>query len=290
MADMYMKIMDITPKIATEFLDNNPMNRTASQRNINVYISELKHGEFELTHQGIAIAEDGSLVDGQHRLLAIEQSGITARMVVIFNAPRSSKIDKGRLRRDQDALFMSGKIGKDSNAHKRVTFPLCRLIAERNIGSAVANNLTPDNRLAIYKKFKDVIDPVVTFVCSSNSNSGKVYASPVLYAMCCALSAGVSVEVLKDWYRILSTGDFYNENHQMLKASRSILLFRNYVNEHGCTRNRGLAKTEEAIKKAMSSIFNFASVKSITKLYGALYYPDLKMTVEDMYKKEGDNE
>lgn len=288
MADMYMKIMDITPQLATEFLNNNPMNRTASQRNVNVYIAELKHGEFELTHQGIAIAEDGSLVDGQHRLLAIEQSGISARMAVIFNAPRSSKIDRGRHRREQDALFMSGKIEKASNAHKRVTFPLCRLIAERNIGTNVANNLTPDNRLAIYNKFKDVIDPVVDFVCS-NANSGKVFASPILYAMCCALNAGVHVDVIKEWYKILSTGDFYNENHQKLKASRSILLFRNYINEHGCTRNRGMAKTEEAIKKAMSSIFNFAAVKSITKLYGALYYPDLQMTVEDMYEKEEDD-
>ncbi len=45
----------------------------------------MREGHWDTTHQGIAIASDGTLVDGQHRLLAIVESGVTVRMNVTFN-------------------------------------------------------------------------------------------------------------------------------------------------------------------------------------------------------------
>lgn len=254
-------------------------------RNVNVYVRELEHGEFELTHQGIAIAEDGSLVDGQHRLLAIEKSGISARMAVIFNAPRSSKIDRGRNRRDQDALYMSGKITKDNSAYKRITFPLSRLIASRNVSDHISNNLTPDNRLAIYNKFKSLIDPVVEIIGHYKHGNKGTHGAAVIYAMCCALNCGVSIKTLDKWYKILTTGDFYDDgNHDITKAGRSVLLFRRYIEESGANMSNGSKKMEEVIKKAMSSIYHFDAKEPITKLYGSDYYGELLLDIEDIYK------
>ena len=80
---MVITIESITPHKAKQYL---ALNRNIRRLN-NVRVSEYKRlmeaGEFETTHQGIAFAIlDGALVDGQHRLTAIVESGKTIKMSV----------------------------------------------------------------------------------------------------------------------------------------------------------------------------------------------------------------
>lgn len=68
---------------------------------------DMREGHWDTTHQGIAIASDGTLVDGQHRLLAIVESGVTVRMNVTFNAAKSQHIDSGDIRSMANRVQMS---------------------------------------------------------------------------------------------------------------------------------------------------------------------------------------
>lgn len=67
---------------------------------------DIKEGHWDSTHQGIAIASDGTLIDGQHRLLAIVEAGKSVKMNVTFNATKSSHIDSGTIRTMSNRLQM----------------------------------------------------------------------------------------------------------------------------------------------------------------------------------------
>jgi hypothetical protein len=81
---MKTTIENITPKIAQEYLQKVDV---AHQRKLIVsraqsFAREMTAGHWFLNHQGIAFDEQGRLIDGQHRLKAIELCGITLQMLV----------------------------------------------------------------------------------------------------------------------------------------------------------------------------------------------------------------
>ena len=82
---MKISIMQITPDLAAEFLKSNTHNRVIKKSKVKKYSDDLRRGNWKLTHQGVAISPNGRLLDGQHRLSAIVQSGIAAQMVVALD-------------------------------------------------------------------------------------------------------------------------------------------------------------------------------------------------------------
>jgi len=110
---MESKTVLITPEIAEDLLSRNTANRPLKRNDVEFLKSQLKAGEWQLTHQGIAISDDGSLLDGQHRLKAIQETGISAEMLVTFNASKSifSVLDIGRKRSAADLLYIEGGNG-----------------------------------------------------------------------------------------------------------------------------------------------------------------------------------
>ena len=76
--------MDVTPEMAGDLLKNNATNRRVRPGHVNALAAVMAAGQFQSTHQGIALNEEGQVVDGQHRLLAIIKSGVTITMPVAF--------------------------------------------------------------------------------------------------------------------------------------------------------------------------------------------------------------
>lgn len=71
----------------------NPEAKFPQQTNTKRYSSKIcsrnKNKRYQLTHQGIAIGVDGTLLDGQHRLLAIAKAGISVPIVIATNCDPS---------------------------------------------------------------------------------------------------------------------------------------------------------------------------------------------------------
>lgn len=74
--------------MASEMLKNNTTNRKIRITHVNRLKSEILAGRWLITHQGIAFADDGSLIDGQHRLLAIEAAGKPVQIMVTKDVPK----------------------------------------------------------------------------------------------------------------------------------------------------------------------------------------------------------
>lgn len=103
---MKTELMIVTAKMAKDWLANNPNIRTIRPKRVAGFVRALQAGKFLTTHQGIAIGTRGQLLDGQHRLSAIAQSGISAKMLVSTGVPdvALSAIDGGLQRRPFERL------------------------------------------------------------------------------------------------------------------------------------------------------------------------------------------
>lgn len=100
----------ITPEHAASLLKSNKNNRPIKAQKLLALKRDLKNGNFKLTHQGIAIDWNGNLIDGQHRLTAIAESGVAAYMYVTYDCdPEIFKvIDCGSTRNPSDVLKTLG--------------------------------------------------------------------------------------------------------------------------------------------------------------------------------------
>ncbi len=114
-----VELVTVTPKQAAEWLERPPARlpdgRTIQQRPPNYFHlasirKAMEEGKFVATHQAIALAPDaeygntGAVLDGQHRLWAVVESGLSVPMYVAFNADPAhfDKVDVGRNRTYSD--------------------------------------------------------------------------------------------------------------------------------------------------------------------------------------------
>jgi hypothetical protein len=77
----------VTPSMAAEILERNKNNRTLRESVVDSYAQDMRNGHWLVNNQGIALADDGSLLDGQHRLSAIVRSGVSVPMLVVAGLP-----------------------------------------------------------------------------------------------------------------------------------------------------------------------------------------------------------
>lgn len=108
---MRFKVVTMTPTWASELLKkNHKNNRRVKDRRVNSYGREMAQGLWRLTHQAVAVDEDGWLVDGQHRLEAVVASGCDVPVVLALGVPRQSMVavDSGANRNLADATRVHG--------------------------------------------------------------------------------------------------------------------------------------------------------------------------------------
>jgi len=100
----------ITPDSARIMLESNKKNRSVNRANLNYIISEINRGNFHLTGESIKIAQNGMLLDGQHRLHAVIESKKPTMMLVVRGLSNDAfkYIDTGRKRQASDILAIEG--------------------------------------------------------------------------------------------------------------------------------------------------------------------------------------
>jgi hypothetical protein len=106
----------INPTTAERWLaENNHVNRAIRPRVVTRYAAEMASGEFPNTGESIIFDWDSQLVSGQHRLLAIVESGVTLSMVIVRGVDPAVRdvVDTGVKRTLADSLRLHGEV--DSN-------------------------------------------------------------------------------------------------------------------------------------------------------------------------------
>lgn len=104
----------VTTDVARRLLEFNvPNNRKLMPVTAGRHATEMKSGDWIVTHEGIGVDVDGFMVDGQHRLTAIAESGVGQWFLVTVNLPKSAVqvINRGRSRTLAHALQVLGYEG-----------------------------------------------------------------------------------------------------------------------------------------------------------------------------------
>lgn len=110
MKKVIAKLVEVTPDLAAEWLEMNTMNRNISQTTVKRYALAMLAGEWQQNGQTITIAEDGTVLDGQHRLWAVIEAGVTVTFLVVFNVSKDAiaTIDSGVTRTFRHVLQIKG--------------------------------------------------------------------------------------------------------------------------------------------------------------------------------------
>lgn len=106
-----VKVEDITPAKAESWLGKASPNRNLRQSKVIEYAEAMKRGEWRLS--GESVKWNGStLIDGQHRLRAIIESGTTVQMVVVRGLDTNAMdvLDTGVKRTLHDVLKIRGEV------------------------------------------------------------------------------------------------------------------------------------------------------------------------------------
>lgn len=103
---MKYKQEKITPNKAAIILKKNPKNRDIDGDHVTFLAKQMTAGEWEDNGQTIVISLTDNLVDGQHRLMAIVESGVTQMLLVVRGVEDKviHSIDTGKSRSLNDVF------------------------------------------------------------------------------------------------------------------------------------------------------------------------------------------
>jgi len=108
--DPAVEWVTVEPADAERWLQNNDANRGLRARAVNAYARDMEHGKWMLTGESVKFDRHGNLLDGQHRLSAIVQSGQPPRLLIVSGIDPAVRtvIDTGAVRTGGDALRIAG--------------------------------------------------------------------------------------------------------------------------------------------------------------------------------------
>lgn len=160
---METKVVTVTPYLASKWLsESKTINRPISKPHLARLVSYMKSGKWkENTGEAIKFSSTKGLIDGHHRLNAIIQSGVTLRMLIVYDLDDDifDVLDRGRVRSAGDVL---AQIGAKNNTNLASGIVKWNNLRNENYGMRAAGcdilRLTPQDVLQIYTDDKESFD------------------------------------------------------------------------------------------------------------------------------------
>ena len=219
---MRVEIKKVTPAMAQGFLQGNNSNRRINKGQLNMIKRSMLNGEWALTHQGVALYEDGTLADGQHRLTAIVETGVSCKMPIFYGVEKAQRnimaIDCGKMRSVKDSALITGVSLSPSQI---------ALAKALHFGITVNKKLTHSESVNLVEQYAHELD-VVKYLLPSNRTG--ISAVAVKAALIKAYKLGVSKDLLKEICLILYKG---TGSHSYAVALRNLLLSQTYTGRRG---------------------------------------------------------
>jgi len=106
----HAEIVTLTPVLARLLLERNKDNRNIVRSNYERMKRDILSGMFQFNGEPIIVAASGELNDGQHRCAIISEIGKSIQTVIVFGAPRTSRmtLNQGAVRSAGNYLAMMG--------------------------------------------------------------------------------------------------------------------------------------------------------------------------------------
>lgn len=184
----------VTPDAARKILnDHNTENRPVKAGIVKKYARIMKTGDWKFSPEAISISSNGRLLNGQHRLLAIEASGVTCKFLFAtgFDDDVFDVLDRGATRTLSDAF---GTEKKETE---------CATMLARMSGSSSLSEVTDGD---VRRALDCISDAHKQLMAWSSTATKTVSSAPFRLAAIARVMAGADREYVFNLYRNLVLG------------------------------------------------------------------------------------
>ena len=249
------EIRVMTKSLVDALLEMNTHNRKLKGTVLKAYERDIRAGHWMLTNQGIGVSKDGVLLDGQHRLMALRESGYPhVKCVIVWGLDFDSQkvVDQQAKRQARDVLRLmyNASVAKSTPA-------ICNVIARYNSESGT---MEQKFRTVTVSEMLDIIEEHgenIEYICELQNIS--YYAAPILAAGVIACAENPSKkEEIKTFLQSV-------EKNEGLFRTMPAWHLRSYIE---CSKGQsGGSKVQvERFNKTMRAIESHIEGKSIGRL------------------------
>lgn len=192
----------ITPEMAKAWLETSPGNPRYPRGNkrydsakVEKMVRDIKSGNWHPAGDPIKFREDGTLVDGHHRLTAIVRAGIPVWCDVKLGI---TKEQEGHID-DNDKRSEAVRYGRSTS-----------VIAVTSIHAAMLNGVNASNKLLSSHEKIDMLNTLSNadeaVRISKIGGGARTKKAGSIHGIMCALDAGVPVDALERFVTVVNTG------------------------------------------------------------------------------------
>jgi hypothetical protein len=253
---------NVSPELAAKWLERNTRNRDLRTDIVQRYAGDMKAGRWLITGDAIAFDKNGAVVNGQHRLWAVFESGCTVPMLVTFNLePDVVRVLDDHLKRkliDVEKISRPGStVTSKITAAARVMQVASISLTAVDKRAAVAR-LSRQQQLEFLEKHSDALSFAVRECFKSASSRG--LSTATIMGVVARAYYSQDHERLKSFAKVLVSG-----LPDDATADVGALLLRNFLQKATAASMRPAA--EVVYRKTERAVLAFCRREKLKNLY-----------------------
>ena len=219
------QLMRVTPKLAEQWLGRNDSNRNIRPTKLAQLVRDMQGGRFALTGDSIKFDLNGNLIDGQHRLTAVRDSGIPIEVLVVRGLVPSVRavIDTGATRSASDALRIAGKHAGSRSMAAAIRILLAIRSGEVAHAGDIAPPVTHSEVITFYDQWAQLLDYCVAF---ANRNSRSINIRPAALAAAMFVGAQHDLSAFTAFITRMTELDFGDDGDPARSLYKRLKLLR----------------------------------------------------------------
>lgn len=228
-----------TKKLVDALLEMNTENRVVKRSVVEKYKRDIINKKWMLTNQGIGVSDEGVLIDGQHRLIALKECGYPQlQILIVYGLSKESQkvVDQQAKRSARDLLMFAFNARVVRNAP---AIGNC-IIRSKNgwggIGSPTISELM--------ETLNDYMDEIQ--LITDVPKEAYFYAAPFMAAFVMAAKKGDSEKVV-EFMKIVENGEMLTKDMPAFHLRNMIITTRKGSSGSGMQAER-FRKCQKAIQ------------------------------------------
>jgi hypothetical protein len=239
------EIADMSKALVDQLLTYNTNNRNVKQAVVERYSRDIKAGNWHITNQGIGVSDEGVLLDGQHRLLALKACNYPkVKMVIVWGLDKETQsyVDQHTKRSARDVFRLSFNASVSSYT-PGILNVLARYEPDSGIFLGQGTTMSMDEMYHGFDIYADYIEMVI-----SNSHDATFYTAPVLAAhVFVAAKSLVSNDQVRQFLIDIRTGENLTKTMPAYHLRAFLLSSRRATTKGGSLQFERYSKTKKAI-------------------------------------------
>ena len=226
---LHTEQVEMSPALADVVLEHNVDNRPVRQAKLKQYISDISADNWDLNGETMKISKEGLTNDGQHRSLAVKETGKSIPVLFVFGIERATRktVDTGAPRGAHDHLSVDGYSQPTTLA------ALARFVIayERNDGQNFAN-MNRVTATEIYQRAKaDMQLDISSQYPYKHGNKSKRLAPPSVMAFCHYIMSKADATAAATFLDQVITGANISADSPAYVTREKLIEFRSLVRE-----------------------------------------------------------